>query len=55
MLITSPLALSEPIDVYSEWIDACEAANQKDKEQGGGQDDDDEYGEAGNRESDDEF
>ena len=20
--------LSEPIDVYNEWIDACEAANQ---------------------------
>ena len=22
------LALSEPVDVYSEWIDACEAANE---------------------------
>ena len=45
------VALSEPIDVYSEWIDACEAANQKDKEQGGGQDEDG----GGNRESDEEF
>uniref|UniRef100_A0A914HWT5 Transcription elongation factor 1 homolog n=1 Tax=Globodera rostochiensis TaxID=31243 RepID=A0A914HWT5_GLORO len=25
---TNITALSEPIDVYSDWIDACEAANQ---------------------------
>ena len=24
----SGLDLSEPVDVYSDWIDACEAANQ---------------------------
>ena len=23
-----PSDLSEPVDVYSDWIDACEAANQ---------------------------
>ncbi|CAN0025870.1 unnamed protein product [Bubo scandiacus] len=26
--LTSPRDLSEPVDVYSDWIDACEAANQ---------------------------
>lgn len=27
-LIGFPSDLSEPVDVYSDWIDACEAANQ---------------------------
>lgn len=27
-LIHSSSDLSEPVDVYSDWIDACEAANQ---------------------------
>lgn len=27
-ILDSPLDLSEAIDVYSDWIDACEAANQ---------------------------
>ncbi|KAF6718030.1 Transcription elongation factor 1-like [Oryzias melastigma] len=27
-LILVPSDLSEPVDVYSDWIDACEAANQ---------------------------
>ncbi|RMB93803.1 hypothetical protein DUI87_29795 [Hirundo rustica rustica] len=26
--LTAPPDLSEPVDVYSDWIDACEAANQ---------------------------
>lgn len=31
---TAITVLSEPIDVYSEWIDACQAANEKEKEGG---------------------
>lgn len=27
-LTSSSTDLSEPVDVYSDWIDACEAANQ---------------------------
>ncbi len=26
--LITPSDLSEPVDVYSDWIDACEAANQ---------------------------
>ncbi|RKP18643.1 Elf1-domain-containing protein [Rozella allomycis CSF55] len=33
--------LSEPIDVYSDWIDACEASNRPQREERNRDDDDD--------------
>lgn len=40
---TAITALSEPVDVYSEWIDACQAANENaDKEFAGREDESDE-------------
>ncbi|KAI9595551.1 transcription elongation factor Elf1 like-domain-containing protein [Syncephalis fuscata] len=52
---TSINYLSEPVDVYSEWIDACEAAQQEDSRQDYAEDDHDQSAYGRRRDNEDDL